>query len=449
MAEAVTDDGEAVSMIRSILVRNIGLSSVLRLASFLLQFLMLPLLVKALGKGEYGVWVAMQSLVVWVVILEFGLGKGVRNKVIESLSHDRIESARRYISSTFFGQIILWSGIAVCLGLVLFFGELPLARWFKSAGSDRSLALGIFFSLMALALNQISGVTNAVLYAKHWNSATSLVGFLSSLGLFLWIWFATRLGFRLDLPTLALVNLLMFASAYATLAGYLFRRFPELRPLWRDATWDSFREVVSIGMPFIVIEVTYIVIFMMDRWIVLRAFDAAAVAEFDIMLRLSALVTTGYSMCVGPIWALSGSAWAKRDLAMLDKLWRIVTSLMVPFAILSVVIGLGVNSFIHVWIDPSITLSPLTRSSLVIYTWVILWGNSYVNLLNGIGRTREQMLCSLVACFLNIPLAIYLCSLDGLGIAGVLIASTISLSFFALIAPFAWFDSRKACSKAA
>jgi O-antigen/teichoic acid export membrane protein len=326
---------------------------------------------------------------------------------------------------------------------------LPLARWFKSAGSDRSLALGIFFSLMALALNQISGVTNAVLYAKHWNSATSLVGFLSSLGLFLWIWFATRLGFRLDLPTLALVNLLMFASAYATLAGYLFRRFPELRPLWRDATWDSFREVVSIGMPFIVIEVTYIVIFMMDRWIVLRAFDAAAVAEFDIMLRLSALVTTGYSMCVGPIWALSGSAWAKRDLAMLDKLWRIVTSLMVPFAILSVVVGLGVNSFIHVWIDPSITLSPLTRSSLVIYTWVILWGNSYVNLLNGIGRTREQMLCSLVACFLNIPLAIYLCSLDGLGIAGVLIASTISLSFFALIAPFAWFDSRKACSKAA
>ena len=123
--------------------------------------------------------------------------------------------------------------------------------------------------------------------------------------------------------------------------------------------------------------------------------------------------------------------------------------MMVFFVILSVVIGLGVNSFIHVWIDPSITLSPLTRSSLVIYTWVILWGNSYVNLLNGIGRTREQMLCSLVACFLNIPLAIYLCSLDGLGIAGVLIASTISLSFFALIAPFAWFDSRKACSKAA
>ncbi|MFM7973950.1 MAG: hypothetical protein ACKO8U_02690, partial [Pirellula sp.] len=156
-----------------------------------------------------------------------------------------------------------------------------------------------------------------------------------------------------------------------------------------------------------------------------------------------------YSMCVGPIWALSGTAWAKRDLAMLDKLWRIVTSLMVPFAVLSVVIGLGINSLIHVWIDPSITLSPLTRCSMVIYTWVILWGNSYVNLLNGIGRTREQMFCSLVACFLNIPLAIYLCSLNGIGIAGVLIASTISLSFFALIAPFAWFDSRKACSKSA
>jgi O-antigen/teichoic acid export membrane protein len=435
-------------MIRSIFVRNIGLSSVLKLASFLLQFLMLPLLVKALGKGEYGVWVAMQSLVVWVMILEFGLGKGVRNKVIDSLSQDRVASARRYISSTFFGQMFLWGGIAVCLGLVLFFGGLPLARWFKSTAPDRNLAWGIFFSFLALALNQVAGVMNAILYAKHWNSATSLVGFLSSLGLFLWIWLATGRGFRLDLQTLALVHLLMFATAYTTLAGYLFNRFPELRPLWRDTNWDSFREVVSIGIPFLIIEVTYIVIFMMDRWIVLRAYDAAAVAEFDIMLRLSALVTTGYSMCVGPIWALSGSAWAKRDLAMLDKLWRIVTSMMIPFAILSVVIGLSINFFIHRWIDATITLSPLTRCSMVIYMWVILWGNSYVNLLNGIGRTREQMLCSLVACCLNIPLAMYLCSWSGVGIAGVLIASTISLSFFALIAPFAWLDSRKACSQA-
>lgn len=410
---------------------------------------MLPLLVKALGKGEYGVWVAMQSLVVWVMILEFGLGKGVRNKVIESLSQDRTDIARRYISSTFFGQLILWGGISVCLAVVLIFGELPLARWFKSAAGDRELAWGIFFSFLALSFNQILGVTNAILYAKHWNSATSLVGFMSSLGLFVGIWISTRLGIGLDLPTLAFVNLLMLAIAYMIQAGYLFKRFPELRPVWGDATWGSFRDVVSIGIPFLMIEVTYIVIFMMDRWIVLQVFDSAAVAEFDIMLRLSALVTTGYSMCIGPIWALSGSAWARRDLAMLDKLWRIVTSLTIPFAILSVLIGLGINPFVHAWIDSSITLTPLTRCTMVIYTWVILWGNSYVNLLNGIGRTREQMICSMVACCLNIPLAIYLCGFSSIGIAGVLIASTVSLSFFALVAPFAWLDSRKICAQAA
>ena len=66
--------------------RNVGLSTVVKFSSFLLQFAMLPLLVKSLGKSEYGVWVALQSLVVWIALLELGIGKGLRNKLIESLS---------------------------------------------------------------------------------------------------------------------------------------------------------------------------------------------------------------------------------------------------------------------------------------------------------------------------------------------------------------------------
>jgi hypothetical protein len=59
------------------------------------------------------------------------------------------------------------------------------------------------------------------------------------------------------------------------------------------------------------------------------------------------------------------------------------------------------------------------------------------------------MICSIVACLMNIPLAMYLSGIGGIGIAGVLIASALSLSMFAVVAPFVWFECRNRCEQVA
>jgi O-antigen/teichoic acid export membrane protein len=428
-----------------VFARNVGLSTVVKFSSFLLQFAMLPLLVKSLGKSEYGVWVALQSLVVWIALLELGIGKGLRNKLIESLSLGETGMARRYISSTFFGQLVLWGAVAVGLGLLLLVVDFPWARWLRSSGTDRSIAWSLLFCFISFSLSQLFGVTSAILYAKHWNAATSLVGFFGSLGVFLYVLYSSWIGVSLSMPELAFANLLLFALGYAIQSSYLFRQFPELLPTWGDASWRDFYEIVSIGIRFLLIEITFIVIFVMDRWIVLQWLGPVSVTEYDILLKFSALVTTGYSLCIGPIWALSGTAWAKRDVAMMDRLWRIVSAIMIPFALVALVIGFAMNPVIHLWVDEGITIPPLARWSMVVYSWIVIWGSAYASLLNGIGRVREQMICSVVACLMNIPLAMYLSGIGGIGIAGVLIASALSLSMFAVVAPFVWFECRNRC----
>lgn len=432
-------------MIAGVFARNVGLSTVLKLSAFVLQFAMLPVLVRALGTKEYGVWVAMQSLVVWVSLLEFGLSKGLRNKLIETLGEKRHELARSYISSCFLGQLLLWSFVCLLLYLVLLFGEFPWARWMKSQGDDHQIASGLFLSFVSFGLMQLFGVTNAILYAKHWNAATALVGFFSSVGLFLYAYLSDRYGFELSIPKLAFANLFLLGLGYLIQSLYLAKVFPELVPTWKLFRWGHFQEVICSGSRFLLIEVTYIVIFVMDRWIVLQILGPDAVTEYDILLRLSSIVTTGYALFIGPTWALSGTAWAKQDSAMMSKLWRIVSGLMIPFASVAVAIGFLMNPLIHLWVDASINVPILARVSMVFYSWVVIWGAGYASLLNGIGRVREQMLCSVMACMMNIPLSIYLCQIEGVGIAGVLLASTLSLSMFALVAPFVWRDCRRSC----
>jgi O-antigen/teichoic acid export membrane protein len=432
-------------MIRGIFARNVGLSTVLKLSAFVLQFAVLPVLVRALGTQEYGVWVAMQSLVVWVSLLELGLSKGLRNRLIESLGDGKHELARSYISSCFFGQLLLWSGVCSVLYLVLMFGGFPWARWMKSQGDDYQIASGLFLSFVSFSLMQLFGVANAILYAKHWNAATALVGFFSSIGLFLYAYLSDRYGLHVSIPKLAFVNLVLFGSGYAIQSLYLAGAFPELIPTWRLFRWSQFEDVIRSGSRFLLIEITYIVIFVMDRWIVLQILGPGAVTQYDILLRLSSLVTTGYTLFIGPTWALSGTAWAKQDSEMMSKLWRIVSGLMIPFATVAVAIGFLMNPLIHLWIDPAIHLEPIARASMVLYSWVVIWSAGYASLLNGIGRVREQMICSVLACLLNIPLSIYLCQIQGVGIAGVLIASTLSLSMFSLVAPFVWRDCHRIC----
>jgi O-antigen/teichoic acid export membrane protein len=292
---------------------------------------------------------------------------------------------------------------------------------------------------------QLFGVTNAILYAKHWNAATALVGFFSSVGLFLYAYLSDRYGFELSIPKLAFANLFLLGLGYLIQSLYLAKVFPELVPTWKLFRWGHFQEVICSGSRFLLIEVTYIVIFVMDRWIVLQILGPDAVTEYDILLRLSSIVTTGYALFIGPTWALSGTAWAKQDSAMMSKLWRIVSGLMIPFASVAVAIGFLMNPLIHLWVDASINVPILARVSMVFYSWVVIWGAGYASLLNGIGRVREQMLCSVMACLMNIPLSIYLCRMQGVGIAGVLIASTLSLSMFALVAPFVWRDCLRSC----
>jgi O-antigen/teichoic acid export membrane protein len=241
----------------------------------------------------------------------------------------------------------------------------------------------------------------------------------------------------------------LFGLGYTVQASCLVRWFPDLVPRWSEATCGVFLDVASVGISFLFIEITYMVIFMTDRLIVLWVLGPVMVAEYDVVLRLSALATTGFTLCIGPIWALSGTAWAKRDLRMMRRLWRIVTLLIVPFGVVSIAIGFMINPLIHVFIDASITVSPMVRWSLVVYTLVVIWGAAYASLLNGIGRTREQVFCSVIASIVNIPLAIWLCGIEGVGVSGVLISSALSLSLFGLVAPFAWMNCMKQCKASA
>jgi O-antigen/teichoic acid export membrane protein len=234
-----------------------------------------------------------------------------------------------------------------------------------------------------------------------------------------------------------------YVVAHCFQAWYVFRRCPELFPRFSEYRFGVYREVLLLGGQFLVLELTYLLIFMTDRMIALRYLGPEVATEYDIVLRFVGLVTTGYSMVIGPMWSLAGASWAKRDLVGLRMLRRIVLWVMIPFWIGAVVLALVMNELIRRWIDPTISLDRSMLVLVVIYAWTVIWCGAHASLLNGIGRVREQMICGVLACFINVPLAIYLCGFESLGGGGILLASIVSLSLFGVVGPLVWRDCQR------
>jgi len=81
--------------------KNISVSFIAKVLSILVSFLIVPLTLGYVGKVEYGIWMAISSIISWFSFFDIGLGNGLRNKLAEALARNDNETAKIYISSTF------------------------------------------------------------------------------------------------------------------------------------------------------------------------------------------------------------------------------------------------------------------------------------------------------------------------------------------------------------
>lgn len=72
---------------RSSLVRkNIAGSILIKGWGCIVQLLLVPATLKSLNQYEYGVWLTISSILLWVDQFDIGLGNGLRNKLAEAVA---------------------------------------------------------------------------------------------------------------------------------------------------------------------------------------------------------------------------------------------------------------------------------------------------------------------------------------------------------------------------
>ena len=83
-------------------LKNVALSSILKLISLVISFVMVPISLSYLSKAGYGLWAALSSILAWFFIFDIGIGNGLRNKITELKATGKTGDIKFYVSTAYF-----------------------------------------------------------------------------------------------------------------------------------------------------------------------------------------------------------------------------------------------------------------------------------------------------------------------------------------------------------
>lgn len=390
---------------RNVLIRkNILAGFALKGWSALTVLLTVPLTLSCLGPYQNGIWLTISSMLMWVDMLDIGLGNGLRNQLTIDLAQDDKINARRTISST-----LAMLGVIVALVLPCIYGIICCCNINHILNVDPSVVPNLHIILaVALTLVCMTFVLKFIgnVYMSHQLPAVN--NFLIVLGQTIAL-LTTYCLYKAGIASLFLIIVVNTASPLLVwLAAYpytFFVRYPALRPSWRFVSMSVARRMMNLGIHFFALQMASLVLFMSANLIISRLYSPELVNPYQITYRYFSLVLIIFTVICMPYWSATTDAYTRRDLNWIRQANKNMRKVIL-LSLLAIVLMVTVSSFIYqIWIGNQLQIPFPLSIAMGCYIAILISSMRYSYFLNGIGALRLQLITSVAAVVVFIPSA--------------------------------------------
>lgn len=404
---------------RSALVRkNILGSFLVKGWNCLVQFLLVPLTLLCLDKYEYGIWLTVSSILLWIDQFDIGLGNGLRNKLAESLAVGDRMRAKRIVSTTFVMLILIVIPLFLLAVLVIentdcyhLLNVNPTVV--HSLNGILLASLGLvcatfvfkFIGNVYLGL-QLPAVNNLIIAAGQ----TVALGGVAVLGL---------LGSH-SLLHVALVYTASPLLVYLLSFPMTFTRYKYLRPSFALFDRQELHGLFTLGIKFFLVQVSGLVIFATSNILISNLLSPAEVTPYQVSYRYFSLSVMLFAIIAAPLWTATTDAYAKNDWPWIERTMGLMRRVMAAFGLLLVVMSAVATPVYRLWVGSDIVIPTTLSVLMAIYMGVLIYSTCYSNILFGIGKIRLITAVTLIEALIFIPMALF--SGHHLGLNGIVIA---------------------------
>jgi O-antigen/teichoic acid export membrane protein len=405
-------------------IRNIISLFLIRGYSIAINLLLIPVTLNLLDDFKYGVWITLFNVLSWISIFDIGIGNGLRNKLVESLTKDNINEAREYVSTAYVVMFII-----AMIMIVIFTLPWILIDWtfvFKvnsELRNDVTWLIGIaFFFTCGHFVAKLIGV---VLTAYHRPALNSLIMSISNTFILIVFllgkkWLNDSLIFIGLVYTIVPIIVLFLFSIY-----YFRRKFSSVKPNLKFFRLKKVRSLFQLGIQYFLIQISVVVILQTDSLIITHTLSPEQVTPYNLVYRYFSVLYMFFGIILTPLWNSYTEAYTSMDFKWIRS--AVINQLKIlPFFILLIILMIYLyNPLFNIWIGKSYKEINFTLVFLFgIQSFLSIWNNIFGTVLNGISKVRLSTILVVTSALINIPLSIYFAK--NIGLPGVIIGTLFS-----------------------
>lgn len=397
--------------------KNVILSYIIRGGAMFLSLITVNTYLANLGEMKYGLWLTISSIASWVMRGDLGIGNGLRNELAKAFAEGDKERQKQLINSSL--------SIFARLSMVLFLIITVVSEILMATGVlEVELRAPLYITNIFTCFNFILGLFWSVAHAyqlDYYASGTTLLGTFLTVVL---ISVATMMGITNNLVFFALA-----CGAVNTMAGIFIMLVMKRKTgldfgFTRSTDQSVIRPIMNIGIQFFVLQLGALILYSTDNVIINNLFGGTEVTKYSIITKVYGTGEELFSILLVSLWSAVTYQFSLKNYRWIaDKIKRILLYWL-GFGAGVVAVSFCFNFIVRIWLrERAMEFDMPIIFVFALYTIAGTFGSIFVNVSNGMGIIKLQMIMCVVEAVLNIPLSIFLASNCGLGIMGVKIGT--------------------------
>jgi O-antigen/teichoic acid export membrane protein len=374
--------------------KSLSISFVSQITTSLVSFIVVPLLIQYLSREKYGLWVTLISLVSWIMMSDFGIGYGFRNRVTEYLADKNVDKLNRYFKNTFQYYLIITIFIVIFFFYVL--ANNPILNKYQALALIIYLPYIVYFPF---------SISNQILQGLRLVHYTALISLARAILWFCFIAIIVQFERESNLTNIA-IGYSLINSAINGIAVYLAVTnsniaIPSLRELMTRPIID---QTLTTGLKFFILQISSLLLFSMGNYYVYSNLTPTDTTQYDTINKVYSLYMTFFNMIISVFWSEIVFQKTSRDFPKLKKTYNRLLVISLVSSLGSFAIVLVAPVFIAFWTNGNVILEKadcLPFSFLVSVQSLAYAGAVF---LNAFEKVIPQVILAILSIILIYPL---------------------------------------------
>ena len=406
--------------------KNIALSIIIKILNKGIGILLVPIVLNYLDQTRYGIWLTMSSIVACVGFLDIGLGNGLRNKFAEAKAQGEDEKACIYVSTTYAILSIIMS-----VFFIIFLIANRYLPWSKilnvgqEINADLSTLALIVFGFFSLKF--IVNLVTTIIVADQKPAILDAIQLSGQILILLTIYFFTKtMPSSLIYMGLAYTGLPVFVIVISSFYFYT-GMYKQYRPSIKFVDFKYAKDLFSLGWKFFIIQIAVVILFTTDNIIIAQLFGPEQVTTYQIAHKYFNIPLIFFLLFSRTLWSAVTEAYSKNDFKWIKNFVKKLQKIWV-FFVGGILLMLVISPFFFkIWIGDRVYIPFLLSTVWALFVILQTYNSIFTGFINGVGKLKIQLIITFFSIFANIPLSILFAKYFGLGISGVIIATSISI----------------------